>query len=59
MHNRLQVIGGQEYTANDVRAIMEKTGGMPLYIETIIDFFGKKPGPVNEINSLSFQQVCA
>jgi hypothetical protein len=34
--------GKHEYSATYIRAINEKTGGMPLYIETIMDYFNDK-----------------
>ncbi|GAX86001.1 hypothetical protein CEUSTIGMA_g13417.t1 [Chlamydomonas eustigma] len=59
----MQIVGEKEYSADYVRAIMEKTGGMPLYIEMIVDFFNKR-GPTEGggdvadiVNAMSFQQV--
>ena len=45
---------------------MEKTGGMPLYIEMIVEFFHRRSGGAGQqggdvadiVNSMNFQQVC-
>ena len=66
------MVGEQEYSSDYVLAIMEKTGGMPLYIEMIVDFFNQRPwagggggqggqggqGELADIvNMMNFQQV--
>jgi hypothetical protein len=56
-------VGGKEYSADYVKAILEKTGGMPLYIEMIVDFFNKRGSTeggedvADIVNAMSFQQV--
>lgn len=68
----MRMVGEQEYSSDYVNAIMEKTGGMPLYIEMIVDFFNQRPwaggggaqggnggqGELADIvNMMNFQQV--
>ena len=61
-----QLVGDSDPAPDYVRAIMEKTGGMPLYIEMIVSFFSHRTagagmqlgGDVADVvNSMSFQQV--
>ncbi len=59
-------MGERDYSMDYVRAIMEKTGGMPLYIEMIVDFLNQKPWAAGKggqgeladiVNMMNFQQV--
>eukprot|EP00798_Chlamydomonas_sp_ICE-L_P028244 gene28244-31347_t len=62
----MQIVAGTHFPDAYVTAIMEKTGGMPYYIEEITDFVSRKPisGANGEsainvsdmIRSLTFQQ---
>ena len=62
----VQIVGESDPQPEYVRAIMEKTGGMPLYIEMIVEFFHRRSGGAGQqggdvadiVNSMNFQQVC-
>ena len=61
----LQLVGETNPLADYVQAILDKTGGMPLYIEMLVDFFRHRPGigavmggdVADLVNSMNFQQV--
>ena len=65
----MQVVSGIQFPDQYVLAIMEKTGGMPHYIEQITEFIIRKPISAqdgefaanvnNMIRNLNFQQVGA
>ena len=60
----LKLVGEANPTTEYVQAIMNKTGGMPLYIEMLVEFFRQRSGTgaaggdvADLVSSTNFQQV--